>query len=272
MVHALLNYSAVRNWYEIADNTLLISALARFPLMSGAMYWPYINHTWSMNQKLASIDQHYRMLDGPAAIIAHATLREVELARLDEECNGLRIVLDKTEWFLREGEIVLNLFINEQRFYSLAFTIGMDRGQPVAIVGALQGSNADNAQEVYRHLTHALYGMRPRDFIMSAFKLLCVELKVDSILAISGDMRQHNSPYFGGSHKNKVLVTYDQVWIEHGGALLDNGFYELPAKVKSKDMDDVATRKRATYRRRFQMLDKLALDIKSVIAQYASKS
>jgi uncharacterized protein VirK/YbjX len=89
---------------------------------------------------------------------------------------------------------------------------------------------------------------------------------------VSNDYRQHNSPYFGNSHANKVLVAYNDVWLEHGGVALDNGFFEIPAIVRHKDMSEIPSRKRAAYRRRYEMLDKLALDIKSSCAQYALKS
>ena len=184
----------------------------------------------------------------------------------------MRLVLDKAIWFLREGEIVLNLFINDQRFYSIAFTLGTDAGQPIILVGALQGSNSEVAQEVYRDITHALHGMRPRDLLMVALKLLCRELGIQRIWAVSSDNRQHNSPYFGDSHKDKVLVAYNEVWLEHGGIALDNGFFEIPAVVKYRDMSEIPSRKRATYRRRYEMLDKLELDIQSSCAQHAERT
>ena len=271
LARALMFFPDIRKWYEISDNPLLMLALQRFPLMHGAMYWPYINHTWPMERRLATVDQHFRMLGGTAAIIAHATFEEVELARLDAEYGGLRLVLDKAEWFLREGEIVLNLFINDQRFYSIAFTLGIDSRQPLIFVGALQGSNSEAAQDIYRDITHALHGMRPRDLLMVALKQLCGELGIRRIWAVSSDNRQHNSPYFGDSHKDKVLVAYNEVWLEHGGTALDNGFFEIPATVRHKDMNDIPTRKRAAYRRRYQMLDKLALDIKSSCGRHLTQ-
>jgi uncharacterized protein VirK/YbjX len=268
---ALVFLPDIRKWFGISDNPLLTQALKRFPLMNSAIYWPYVNHTWSMQRKLAVIDRHFRMLGGPAKILALATFEEVELARL-EEYAGLRLVLDKAMWFLREGEIVLNLFINDQRFYSIAFTLGMEGGQPVVLVGALQGSNSELAPEVYRRITHALYGMRPRDLLMVTLKLLCGEFGINRIWAVANEFRQHNSPYFGNSHKDKVLVSYNEVWAEHGGVELDNGFFEIPATVRHKDMSEIPTRKRAAYRRRYDMLNKLALDIRSSCVRYAAKS
>lgn len=268
MFQALIYITEIDTWYETSDNPFLTLALQRFPLISGAMYWPYINYNWPLQFKLNTIDQHYRMLSGTANIIAEATLQEIELARLDDEFLGLRIVLDKATWFLREGEIVLNLFINDQRLYSIAFTLGIEMDQPVIYVGALQGLNSDTALNTYREITHALHGLRPRDLLMATLKMLCKELEVHKILAVSSVYRQHNGSYFGGAHRNRVLVPYDQVWQEHGGTLLNNGFYEMPVAFKKKDIEDVATRKRAVYRRRYLALDKLALIIKACVAQH----
>lgn len=268
---ALIFFPDVRKWFEISDNPLLTQTLKRFPLISGAIYWPYINHTWSMERRLSAIDQHFRMLGGPAMIIAHAMFAEAELARLDKEYPGLRFVFDKAEWFVREGEIVLNLFVNDQRFYSIAFTLGVDDNQPVVFVGALQGANSDSAQGVYREITHSLYGMRPRDLLMVALKLLCRELGIRRIWAVSSDNRQHRSTYFGYSHADKVRVNYNEVWREHFGVALGNGFFEIPAVVRYKDMSEIPTRKRASYRRRYAMLDKLAVEIKSSCARFAER-
>lgn len=269
---ALVNLREIRKWFETSDNPLLTQALRRYPLINGAIYWPYINHAWSMERRLSAIDQHFRMLGGSAAILAHAMFEDVELARLDADYSGLRLVLDKAGWFVREGEVVLNLFVNDQRYYSIAFTLGVDTGKPLILVGALQGSNSDSAPRVYREMTRALHGMRPRDFLVVTLKLLCAELGIRRIWAISSDFRQHNSPYFGGVHREKVLVSYNEVWSEHGGVALGNGFFEISAEVRQKDMDEVPTRKRATYRRRYAMLDTLASDIKLRCAQYSTKS
>ena len=265
---ALVSIADIRKWYEISDNPLLTRALKQSPLMHGAIYWPYINCRWPLRRRLAAIDQHFRMLKGPAEIIAHATFTEVELVRLDEEYDGLRLVLDKAAWFLREGEIVLNLFINDQRIYSVAFSLGLDADQPILVVGALQGSNSERALDVYRDMTHALHGMRPRDFLMAALKLLCVEFEIERIWAISSATHQFNSAYFG--HTQKVLVCYDEKWQEHRGRDLGNGFFEMSAKVKRKEVCEIPTRKHATYRRRYKMLDKLALDIKMACQQQAT--
>lgn len=258
---AITNLPVLRQWYGTRDNPLRTAAVARFPLIEGAIYWPYINHAWPMQKRLAVIDQHYRLLQGPAAIIATATLADVALATPHAEYAGLKLVLEKAPWFLREGEIVLSLFVAEERLYSVAFTLGLEDGQTTAYIGALQGRNLPNAMEVYRDITHALHGMRPRDFLLYTHRLLCNAIGTHRLWAVCSEYRQHNGQYFGGSHQDKVAADYDEVWLEQGGTPLGNGFFELPITPRQKDMGEIPSRKRATYRRRYAMLDQLAGDI-----------
>ena len=266
----LTSRAELRAWYGIADNPGLASALKLFPQMHGAIYGPYINHAWPMERRLQTIDRHYRLLEGRATILAAAANQPTEVIRLEEQMPGLHLVLDKTEWFLREGEVVLNLFLGDKRVLSIAFTLAREDGQLVAYVGALQGIHADNALQMYREITHAMHHMRPRDFLVVALRQFCAAMGVARILAVSSDARQHNSPFFGDSHKQKVMLNYDEVWSDQGGTPLDNGFFEIPVAVKHRDMADIQSRKRSMYRKRYQMLDKVALDIGAACARHES--
>jgi uncharacterized protein len=260
-MNAATHISTLRHWYGAADNPLRTLALNRFPLIEGAIYWPYINHTWTMAKRLDVIDRHYRMLGDKASILAEATVQDVELARCDVQFPGLRLVLEKAPWFLREGEMVLSIFVADERVYSVAFTLGMEAGQPMVYVGALQGRNLDNVMEIYRNMTHALHGMRPRDFLLAALKLLSAAIGNPTIWGVSSEYRQHNGRYFAGSHQEKLVADYDEVWTEQGGTVIGNGFSELSATIHYKDISEIPTRKRANYKRRYAMLEKLTIDI-----------
>ena len=258
---AVSHRDAISRWYGNTNNPLRTRAVARYPLIEGAMYWPYINHQWSVEKRLQVIDQHYHMLGGAASIIAAATFADLELLRMDAEFSGLHLVLEKAPWFLREGEIVLSIFVNEHRVYSAAFTLGVEVGRKVAYVGALQGRNIENVMEIYRNMTHAMHGMRPRDFLMAALKMLLSSIGVEALWGVCTANQQHWGKYFAGAHDEKLVADYDAVWLEHGGTALGNGFFELQPTVQFKDMADIPTRKRANYRRRYAMLNKLTADI-----------
>jgi len=158
-----------------------------------------------------------------------------------------------------EGEVVISLFEESTRRYSLAFSLGSINGETVAYVGGLQGGGAENMIEIYRALTHALHGMRPRDFLFTSFRLLCRQLGVQRILAISERARLHRNPYF--KYKVGLFSDYDAIWKELGGVPLDNGFFEFGVPVVYREPADIPIRKRAQYRRRYEMLDGIAEQI-----------
>lgn len=159
---------------------------------------------------------------------------------------------------------MLSIFLNEHRVYSAAFTVGVEAGRRIAYVGALQGRNIENVMEIYRNMTHALHGMRPRDFLLATLKLLLSSIRVEAIWGVCTDNQQHWGKYFAGAHDNKLVADYDEIWVEHGGTALGNGFFELQPKVQFKSMEDIPSRKRANYRRRYAMLERLAVDISAV--------
>lgn len=264
---AACNVSVLRQWYGAKDNNLLHEAIQRYPLIEGAIYWPYINHTWSLKHSLEVIDKHYRILATVPQFLEIATFKDQVLLDCSEEYPDLSLVLEKAPWFLREGEIVLSIFVGVERVYSVAFTLGVEGGRRIVYIGALQGRSLDNAMEIYRNLTHALHGMRPRDFLLSILKIVCTSIGVDAIWGVCSEFRQHNSKYFSGSHKEKLLADYDEVWREHGGVKMDNGFFLMPAVVSYRDISDIPSKKRAIYKRRYSMLDKLTSSVISTLQQ-----
>ncbi|MNC79418.1 hypothetical protein D3C75_1318950 [compost metagenome] len=42
-----------------------------------------------------------------------------------------------------------------------------------------------------------------------------------------------------------------------GGKMLESGYFLLPEQIARKPIDDVASKKRAEYRRRYQLLDEM---------------
>lgn len=259
----LFHYRRVRDWFSQEDNPWLQQARERWPPMDGVIYWPYLNTRWRLSERLAVVDGHYRLLSGPALILARAIDQTLELARFDDECPGLRLVLSRATWLGFEGEAALHLWLGDERCYSLAFSLGRDEGEIVVLLGALQGSSAVVAKAVYRALTRALHGMRPRDLLLTCLRLLAVQFGAVRILAVGNEARQCSSPCYGAERRHDVHVDLDSIWREQGGVPRDDGFFELPVLLRCRQLEEVPQRKRSAYKRRYRMLARTALALEA---------
>lgn len=241
-----------RNWFGNPHHAALQEALVRRPTLVNCVVHPYLNANWSASRKLEVIAGHYAMLDGRLGFLRFAASEVVELGCTDE---GLHIRLDKPASYEHEGEVNISLFSGDSRLYSLVFTLSQQGKRRVAYVGALQGLHSEDALEIYRGLTHRMFGLRPRDLLLDAFRMLCVELGVTRILAISNAGRVSSNAYFSSS--TQVYSSYDSAWLDAHAVAAEENFFELSPVRIDRTNDDIPTRKRAQYRRRYAMLDAL---------------
>ncbi|BFT80594.1 hypothetical protein GVv1_13860 [Enterobacter pseudoroggenkampii] len=58
------------------------------------------------------------------------------------------------------------------------------------------------------------------------------------------------------------MADYDSFWISIGGEKQDNGNFMLPLVMPRKPMEEIASKKRSEYRRRYELLDSLIQQVK----------
>ena len=238
------------------SGTALHRILAERPQMLGVLVWPYQSADWSAEQRLDRIAQHYAEIDALGRPFDFSVEERLVLADLGELRPGLALVLDQPGWFMREGGLTLNLFVDHFRAFSIAFSLFRDAdGRRAVLIGGLQGRNTDGALDLYRALTKDLHGLRPRDVLLDVLRMLCRAIGVERILAVSDAARHHNHRFFGGSAK--LTQDYDLVWEDRDGVRLDALTYELPLDPPRRDLADIKPNKRSMYRRRYTFLDQL---------------
>ena len=90
-------------------------------------------------------------------------------------------------------------------------------------------------------------------------------LSLKKIYAVS------NYGYYANNHvraDRKLKTNFGDFWLEAGGKETeDERFYELPLVEHRKTMEEVPTRKRAVYRRRFAFLDEVDAEIEHSITK-----
>lgn len=252
-------------------NAAIQNLILQRPETLGAIIWPYQCNTWDAKTRLNHIVEHYSAIEDLKFKIDFPLDGALKLLDLTNVYKDLHIVLDQPKWFLREGQLVINLFLDRTRILSLAFSFARESGKVVAYIGAIQGRNFDWSLDLNRDLTKAMYGMRPRDFLFEQFRTLCRALGVSKIYAVSNASRHHLASYFGKNNKKRELVlNYDEIWVERGGILEGSDFYVFSMNLQKKDIEQIPAKKRSMYRQRYEFLANTEVKIQEISAHLAS--
>ena len=250
---------AFRRWFADPGNPALQETLAARPSLIMCVIHPYLNADWRFEQKLEKISEHYRLLSGRLGILRFIPPAMIALA----DVGDIQIQLHKYVYDEHEGELTISLYRDDLRLYSLTFTLGQIGADLVAYAGGLQGLSSSEALEIYRTLTHRMHGLRPRDLLVTAFRLLCGSLGVARILAISDRKRICSNSYHNPG--TQIFSSFDNAWTECGGVAVDDAFFELSPRLVQRAPKDIPSRKRAQYRRRYAMLDAIAQQISDAL-------
>jgi uncharacterized protein VirK/YbjX len=253
------HFEAFRGWFGDVANPALQETLALRPSLIMCVIHPYLNTDWRFEQKLETISEHYRLVSERLGVLRFKPPSYIALA----EVEGIQIRLHKYVYDEHEGELTLSLYKGDLLLYSLTFTLGQINAELVAYAGGLQGLRSPEALEIYRALTHAMHGLRPRDLCVTAFRLLCCSLGVKRILAISDRKRVCSNSYHNSGAK--IASSFDEAWLECGGVALDEAFFEVRPGVVQRAAADIPSRKRALYRRRYAMIDGIAQQISGAL-------
>ena len=156
----------------------------------------------------------------------------------------------------KEGLMSVILRLGESSLYQIIFWIApAEDGTPAMWIGAMQGPNMAHARDVVKQATKACHSYRTKNLVLYVAQAAARALGLRHIYAVT------NEGYYANNHirmDRKLKTDFSEFWREAGGIeTKDMRFMELPLTEKRKTMEEVPTRKRAVYRRRFAMLDEI---------------
>jgi len=263
--HVLFNLNHIRLFIDVVER-LGYSTLFdhKIPVL-GVVEWPYIHKDWHVKRRFDMILGHYQIIKTLPQILDVTDGNPKVLVDTHQFSAGTKIVLDKAQWFVREGEIVLNLFKDDCRMMSIAFTLSDFDNERVIYVGAIQGIRSDESSlDKIKAITKDFEGLRPRDFLMEVLRMLAKMVGAKKILGIADEYRHHRHPYFSRTVHTKLNTSYNCLWLEQQAEPFGFDFYSIPIHKERRELKDVSSNKRAMYRRRYEILDEINTEINSL--------
>lgn len=160
----------------------------------------------------------------------------------------------------KEGLLSVILRLGAASLYQIIFWIALAKDGTYAMwIGAMQGPNMAHARDVVKQATKVCHSYRTKNLVLYIAQAVARMLGLRHIFAVT------NSGYYANNHvrvDRKLKTDFSEFWREAGGVNTDDTrFMELPLIEVRKTMEEVPTRKRAVYRRRFAMLDEVDREV-----------
>jgi uncharacterized protein VirK/YbjX len=253
-----------RSLEQLDASSPLGGLLAEHPETIGNLIWPYQCAAWDAKTRFSRISGHLDTLEKlPGLKLADS--EKIVFADLSSLSDDTALMIDYSPWLAREGHLTLSLFKGDFRAFTVAFSL-FNHPQTELFIGGIQGrKNDDDILALYRDFTKDFHGLRPRDFLLEMLRLFAVSHGVQHIYAVADEYRISRHPYFAKKEANGLL--YNDVWLDRGGARVAETHFELPLAGTRRDLDQVPAKKRAMYRRRYEMLDEIAAGLPRDLAQ-----
>jgi uncharacterized protein VirK/YbjX len=247
--------------------------IERYPEAIQCIFWPYQCKSWDASARINYLHNHFVTLPELKHEIDWKATHKSVLVDGHEIYPKLSIVIDKNDLFMREGMITLNLFVGDQRVFTIAFSFYKNtKGEICSIIGAIQGRRMADISDLYRNMTKKTYGIRPRDLMIEIFQMLCRLSDVKKIYAVSESHRQHKHGfYFFKTKFHKPSINYDEVWLDRNGVRRNDAFFELPIIPFRKSLRQIASKKRSMYRSRYALLKRLEHEIEQGLSIHQSR-
>jgi uncharacterized protein VirK/YbjX len=241
--------------------------LSERPETIGNLLWPYQCASWNAEQRFDRITEHVKAVRKIPGLDL-APDEKLVLLDLSSISPDVSLILDRPAWLEREGHLTLSLFKGDFRAFTVSFSLSATPELDL-FIGGLQGRQSDDILNLYRDLTKDFDGMRPRDFLLEALRLFALKIGVKHIYGVADDQKISRHKYFAG--KETGGFGYDDVWLERGGERVAASHFKLPLEGSRRPLEEISSKKRSMYRKRYAMLDEIETRMPSDLTQAQRK-
>lgn len=250
----------------LAHQPMLTQLLHAHPGLPCRLHRPYLSANFNRKKALNALCFHYQML-------AYTVPEKVLLQHLSPNGAPLALITGKDERSYsiyicaiadldKEGEATLVMKNDEGTVLAeLTFTLCEHMGKSTLFIGGLQGAKSWIPHDAIQTATKACHGLFPKRLLLESACQFAQHIEIEQILAVSNSTHIYRSWRYQKKKKGQVHADYDTFWESMSGEKLSDGYFLMPKQVGRKPLEDIASKKRAEYRRRYALLDSLVEQI-----------
>lgn len=268
--------ATLRVMNQLANHPLREEILQAQPTLPCKVHRPYLAVNMTREQHVSGLCDHYRFVRERMPLpmqMAHLNKALLKIASFNgKDESTYCISMNAYQRLDKEGEITLS-FVNDAgtALANVTFSFINYHSQPTLFIGAIQGPAQDVDHQHIQQATKACHGLFPKRILMEAVLLLAEKMNMKQVFAVGNKTHIYESPRYN-KRKQYFYADYDAFWETLGAHRHENGYFHFPTQVPHKSLADIASKKRAEYRRRYELLDEMETQIRHHFAKMPSKT
>ena len=226
-----------------------------------------VNREIALKNIIAHYD-HFAARVPPALCHGHFSDQPLHIATLaGKEGQRYFIQFNAAGRLDKEGEATLMFTLeNGEPLATVTFALINYRGQPTLFIGAIQGPRAHVEHSEIQAATKACHGLFPKKLVMEATLLLAELTQMTQIVAVANKTHIYENARYK-KRKGMMFADYDSFWETLQGELKEDDYYHLPRQIPHRSLEEIASKRRSEYRRRYQLLDSLEAQVRQTFSQ-----
>ncbi|WP_086874079.1 VirK/YbjX family protein [Kosakonia pseudosacchari] len=250
------------------DFSRLLDAQITLPSKS---HRQYLTLGLNASQRADAIISHYAWLDEKVspklaeALSSPVPVQIIEFTGKDDaHFSVYASCASKAE---REGETTLWMYDGEQTLLaSVTFSVVGEEGHRALVIGGLQGPRRSVSHEVIKVATRACHGIFPKKMLLEVLSQISLLTGVSAMYGVSDNGHVFRALRYRLSKGRHFHASYDEFWASIEGEKESAWRWRLPVQFARKPLEAIASKKRAEYRRRFELLDDVIVKINHLFA------
>lgn len=260
VARCLLNNGRMKKIHQFFhQNELLAKVAEEYPFVYEQPTRAFFYRNSTFDERVELLEQHMRFIQmhfKKEVFLGLYNRQAYPLWESKDESGHLCFELWYNPGQRKEGILSIVLRLDEYYLYQMMIWIAPNKdGEWSLWIGAMQGPNMANAKDVIRKVTRHCHSYRTKNFILHVTQEVAKALGMKHIYAVT------NYGYYANTHirmEKKLKTSFSDFWEESGGhPCEDKRFYELPMTEARKTMEEIPTRKRNYYRKRYALLDEV---------------
>lgn len=231
---------------------------------------PYLMASLPAQQTCSALMDHYRFIQSLPLHRQRLLYGQNESGNMltcfqgkSGESYTLRLICN--DQMCKEGELSLQLENSEHVLAQMTFSILRIEGKMSLFVGGIQGADPQTPHSVIQGATRDCYSLFPKRLLLEGLLNLASGLNLAQVVSVSNETHIYKHWRYRSKKRHVFLSDYNAFLFAHGGQQRPDGNIALPLSLPRKAEQDIPSRKRAEYRRRYALFDEIACQINDVL-------